>query len=257
MARETGGTVRAVDHAFAILRELYDEDGASLAELAARVDLSKSTIHSHLQTLEGLGYVTRRGSEYDLGLRFLTFGGYVRDKDRLYQVAKEGADELAEKTGELAAVSTEAAGENLYLYQAEGPNAMSLDSHVGARLPLHCTATGKAILAELPDERVEAILDKRGLPAATENTITDREALYDELETIEERGIAFDNEERIAGMRGVGSAIVHGECGTVIGAIGITGPTNRIAGDKYETEIPELISSITRMVEINVTYARS
>jgi DNA-binding IclR family transcriptional regulator len=255
MARKTGGTVRSVEHAFTILRELYDGNGASLAELSTRVELSKSTIHSHLQTLEDLGYVTRRGSEYDLGLRFLTFGGYVRDKDRLYQVAKEGADELSEKTGELAAVSTEAAGENLYLYQAEGANAMSLDSHVGARLPLHCTATGKAMLAELPADRVEGILDERGLPAATENTITDPEVLYEELGTIKERGIAFDKGERIAGMRGVGSAIVHGERGTVIGAIGVTGPTNRMSSDKYETEIPELISKITRMVEINVTYS--
>jgi len=255
MPKSTGKSVRSIHHTFTILEELYESDGARITELSERLDLSKSTIHSHLHTLGELGYVTSRDAEYHLGIRFLTFGGYVRDRDRLFSIVKEGADELADETGELVAVSTLSRGENVYIYQVQGERAMSLDSHLGSRLPLHCTATGKSILSALSDEEVDRILDQHGLPRITENTITDRDTFYEELEAIEERGVAFDDEERIEGMRGVGSAIVHGEREVVLGAIGITGPVTRMSGDRYETEIPEHLSKTARMVEINATYS--
>ena len=255
MSPESSSSVGSVVKAFTILEALYASNGAGITALADELGVSKSTIHSHLQTLTDLGYVTKRGTEYELGLRFLTFGGYVRDRTDLYQIAREGADELAEETGELAAISTESSGENLYLYQVRGAKAMSLDSHLGARLPLHCTATGKAILASLPGDRVSEIVDRVGLPPATENTITDHDTLLDELATIADRGVSFDDEERIVGMRGLACPIVHQEREVVFGAIGVTGPTNRMSGTYFEEDIPETLSRIARMIEINATYA--
>lgn len=255
MTPSSSGSVGSVVNAFTILEALYASNGAGITELADELDVSKSTIHSHLQTLTDLGYVTKRGTEYELGLRFLTFGGYVRDRTDLYQIAKEGADELAEETGELAAISTESSGENIYLYQVRGTKAMSLDSHLGARLPLHCTATGKAILASMPEDRVDEIVDRVGLPRTTENTITDRDALREELAAIADRGVSFDDEERIEGMRGLACPIVHQEQEVVLGAIGVTGPTNRMSGTRFEEDIPNLLTRIARMIEINATYA--
>lgn len=255
MTREQGNTVRSIERAFGILERLYERNGARITELAEELDLSKSAIHSHLATMEEMGYVQKRGAEYDVGLQFLTFGGYARDRNLFFQFAKDAADELSQETGELVAVSTAMEGENLYLYQVRGADAVSVDSHVGARLPLHCTATGKAMLAAFPDDRVEDIVNRTGLPAVTENTLTTREELAQELQTVEERGVAFDREERIEGMRGVGASVVHREEDVVLGAIGVTGPTNRMAGERYETEIPELLSRIARMVEVNVTYS--
>ena len=255
MTPNPSGSVGSVVNAFTILEALYASNGAGITDLADELGVSKSTIHSHLQTLTDLGYVTKRGTEYELGLRFLTFGGYVRDRTNLYQIAKEGADELAEETGELAAISTESSGENLYLYQVRGTNAMSLDSHLGARLPLHCTATGKAILASMPEDRVEEIVDRVGLPRATENTITDRDTLQDELASIADRGVSVDDEERIEGMRGLACPIVHQEQEVVLGAIGVTGPMNRMSGRRFEEDIPDLLTRIARMIEINATYA--
>ena len=255
MTPRPSGSVGSVVNAFTILEALYASNGAGITELAEDLDLSKSTIHSHLQTLNDLGYVEKRGTDYDIGLRFLTFGGYVRDRTDLFEIAKEGADEIAEETGELAAISTESRGENLYLYQVRGAKAMSLDSHLGARLPLHCTATGKAILASMPEDRVDEIVDRAGLPPATENTIPDFDALRNELSTTAGRGVSFDDEERIDGMRGIACPIVHQEHEVVLGAIGVTGPTNRMTGTRYEEDIPELVSRIARMIEINATYA--
>jgi len=255
MAPDSGNTVRAIEHTLAILEELYEADGARVTDLAERLELSKSAVHSHLNTLESMGYVEKRGVEYDVGLQFLTFGGYVRDKNRFFQFAREGADELSQETDELVAVSTEREGENLYLYQVRGADAVSVDSHVGSRLSLHCTATGKAILAALPDDRVDEIVETEGLQPATDRTLTSRGALDEELEAISERGVAFDREERIEGMRGVGASVVHREDDRVLGAIGVTGPVNRMSGERYETDIPELLSRVARMIEVNVTYS--
>ncbi|WP_207592696.1 IclR family transcriptional regulator domain-containing protein [Halomontanus rarus] len=244
--------VRSIERATEILELLKELDGARLVDLEGYVDLSKGTIHSYLATLEQCGLVSKDGSTYNIGLNSLTLGGYARDRQPLYVLGREGADELAEQTGELVALMTEWNGRSTYLYQRAGERAMAMDSHLGVQLPIHCTASGKAILSELPEERVHEIIDERGLPVWTDNTITDRAALFEELETIRERGISFDDEERIDGLRGIGVPITRDD--DLLGAIALAGPVNRLEGDRYREELPDQLTKIRRMIDVKAKY---
>lgn len=255
MTDPPSNTVRAVEHACDLLEVLYTLDGGGVTELAEQLPISKSTVHNHLATLERKGFVVKRGGEYHLSYRFLALGGARRDANLLYRNAREHVDELAEESGDIAAVTTEEYGLNVYLYVATGAHAVTTDIHLGTQRLLHYLASGKAILAALPDDRVDAILDRHGLPYRTPNTITDRGELWEELERIRERGYAFDNEERIQGMRAVGAAVRNEADGNAMGAIVVSGSTNRVQGDYFREELPGLVTRRAREIEINVTYS--
>lgn len=255
MTERPANTVRAVERACDLLDAMHASGGGGVTELSNRLDMSKSTVHNHLATLERQGFVVRQDGEYYLSYRFLTLGGTKRDGAPFYRIAKDHVDDLAAETGDFAAATTEEAGRNIYLYVATGSEAVSVGIHLGTQLPLHCLASGKAILAALPEKRVEAIVEAHGLPAHTPHTITEPEALYEALATIRERGYALDDEERIQGMRAVASAVQNDADGTVLGAIVVSGSTNRVQGDYFREELPELVVNRAREIEINATYS--
>jgi DNA-binding IclR family transcriptional regulator len=190
--RTTENTIRMV----AALKEL---DGAGVTELATHLSMSKSTVHDHLATLRRHDYVTKDGDAYEIGLGFFEMGEYARKRRQICEVARPEVTDLAEETGELANLLVEEHSRGVYLYRARGEKAVTLDTHTGKRRYLHDTALGKAILAHLPDDRVREILDRHGLPAATPNTITDRERLHEELAEIRERGVAYCGQKRVGG----------------------------------------------------------
>lgn len=249
---EAENPVRSILRANRILTLLKERNGARLMELEDEIDLSKGSIHSYLATLCQCGLVTKRDNTYYVGYQCLSLGGYVRDRELVYVAGREGADELADRSGERVALVTEWNGRCLWHYQTTGDDAMPMDSHLGVQLPMHCTASGKALLAEFPDERVDAIVEEHGLPAQTDNTITDRAELFDELDEINETGVAFDDAERITGLRGLGAPIKKE--GRLLGAIAMSGPVNRLEGDRYREELPDLITKIRRMIEVKATY---
>jgi DNA-binding IclR family transcriptional regulator len=234
---------------------LYSSKGSSLTELAEELDVAKSTVHNHLATLERAGLIVQRENQYYLSYRFLTFGGAQRDSNPLYAVARSHINELATEIGDIAALTMEEGGQNVYLYVATGPESVQTDIHLGTRRLLHYLASGKAILAALPENRVHEIIDDHGLPARTPNTITDRDEFLEQLERIRERGYAFDNEERIEGMRAVGASIRHEDRDEVLGAIVVAGSINRMQGDYYLEEVPEIVTRRAREIEITVTYS--
>lgn len=153
----------------------------------------------------------------------------------------------------MANLLVEEHGRGVFLYRAKGADAVHMDTHAGKRVPLHTTGFGKSILAHLPAKRVETILDRHGLPSVTSGTITDRAALYEELETVRERGYAYDDEERLEGLRCVAAPIVVNE--TVLGAVSVSGPKSRMQRDWYTDELPSLVMSAANVIEINSTYA--
>ncbi len=121
-----------------------------------------------------------------------------------------------------------------------GNNAIQIDTHTGEAVYLHNTALGKAILAHLPKERVEEIIDRHGLPSKTDRTITDKKELFETLEGVHERGIAFDDEERINGLRCVAVPILDN--GKTIGAISVSGPKSRMDNERFREGIPNKLS---------------
>ena len=249
---EFSAPIQATERSLAIIEEIKRRNGAGVTELANHFGFSKSTVHDHLTTLVQTKYLYQEGDEYNIGLRFLSLGGYAREQRELFEIAKSEIDDLADETGESAKFVVEEYGRGVYLYQSRGEKAVRTDSHVGTRVYLHSCGVGKAILAHLPDERVEAIIGEYGLPGWTKYTITEETALYEELERIKERGVAIDNEERIRGLRCVAAPVIKDD--EVLGSISVSGPTKRFNDESVIDELAGLVQDTSRVIEINATY---
>ncbi|GCF13446.1 IclR family transcriptional regulator [Haloarcula mannanilytica] len=254
MARTAQNPVKSVETTFQILNGLKELGGAGVTELSRHLDLPKSTIHNYLSTLEQEEYIVNDGGQYRVGLRFLELGAYSRHQQKLFRIAKPEVDRLASETGELANVLVEEHGRGTYLYRARGEQAVQVKAHVGTRVPLHSTALGKAILAHLPSERVETISERHGLGSETDEAASTLEELEADLETVRETGVAFDDEERLDGLRCVAAPVLNNN-GTVLGAISVSGPTNRFRDERFTDELPQKVLEVANVIELNVTYS--
>jgi DNA-binding IclR family transcriptional regulator len=248
--RSVGRKVQAVQTSCDVLDALRELGEAGVTELADHLGLSKATVHGHLTTLYDNEYVVKSDGKYRLSLRFVDFGTHAKRSVDVYEVAGEEVDRLAAKTGEVAQLMVEEHGRGVYLHKTVGENGVQTASYVGGRRYLHCTALGKAMLAHLPESRVDEILDRHGMPRKTENTTTDREELKAELATVRERGVAFDSGEIFQGLRCV-AAPVTGHDGELYGAISVSGPTSRMKGRRFEEEIPETVLGAANVIQIN------
>ncbi|NHN42830.1 IclR family transcriptional regulator [Halorubellus sp. JP-L1] len=247
------GGLKTADKMFAIVEAIRDLDGGRVTELAEETGFAKSTVHRHLKALDRHEFVVQEGDTYHVGLKFLNFGEYARARRNVYELVRPAVDTLAEETDERSLFMTEEHGRAVYLYRGIGNHAVRTNSRIGTYRYLHTIAGGKAMLAHMPEDRVEEILDRWGLPELTENTVTDRDELVDQLDDIRERGIAFNDEEAIKGLRAV-AAPVLGPDDTVNGALSVSGPSHRIRGDWFEEEIPNLLLGTANELEINLEY---
>ena len=254
MAREHGPTVGATETSLAIVERLAANEGVGVSELAEALDLSKSTVHNHLQTLRELGYVLKSDGEYRVSLQFLGLGDQARQRHGLYHVAKSETDSLVEAVGERAQVMVEENDAGIYIYQSLADQAVRTDSHIGTVVNLHSTAVGKSYLAHMRAEERDALLDRIGFDEQTPNTILERESLESELSQIAEQGYAFNDEEKTLGMRAVGAPILSDD-GELLGAISVSGPKNRLSGSWYHEEIPEMATQSARVIGIKATYS--
>ncbi|WP_255171463.1 IclR family transcriptional regulator [Natrononativus amylolyticus] len=249
---EAKNPVQAVQRTLDILSVLRDTGGARVTEIAREIGVSKGTVHCHLATLEENGYVVNENSEYKLGLRFIDLAHYAKDRIDIYDIATSEVDTLAEESGEMALFTVEEDGEGICLYTAEGAEAVKTEVYVGYRNQLYHTAVGKAMLAFMPAEKRDEIIENTEFEQLTPNTITDEDELRAELEQIREDGIAYNHGETIQGLVGAGAPI-RDQDGTLYGAISIIGPVRRINEERLETEIPEMIHRAVNIIEINIT----
>jgi len=246
-------TVGASERTLRILECLEENGGMGVSELAAEFDLPKSTVHNHLDTLRRNEYVVKRDGIYKLGLRFLKLGAHARTRKQVYEEGKAEVNELAQKTGALANLAVEEYREGVYLYLAQGDQAVELDTYAGMRFSLHCTALGKAILAHLPEERRRNIIASHDLPRCTPNTITDAEELTEELATVRDQGFAQDRAERLEGLRCV-AAPIQGGTDSILGAISVSAPTSRMKDEQFNDKIPEEVLDAANVIELNIKF---
>ena len=245
-------TVKTADTIFEMIRYLRKSDGSTVTEIAEMVGIAESTAHTYLATLLEHEYVVKDGPQYELSLKPLDNGMIVKNDMDLTDVARQVIDQVADETGEVTWIVIEEHGRAVYLMKSAGDQAVRTRGRVGKRTPMHDIATGKAILANLPKDRVDAIIDHYGLPGQTEHTITSREQLQDELEKIRERGFATNKGETINTVFAVASPIFQDE--EVQGAIGIAGPKNRLSGEQFTEELPNIVCEAADSIELELTY---
>jgi DNA-binding IclR family transcriptional regulator len=217
---------KTTETSLAVLEAVTAIDGGSLSELSEHTGLATSTLYTHLQTLVEAEYVVRRGETYEPGLKQFHLGEQARYRDERYALAKEAAIELATRVNEEVNFAVEEHGRTIILFDAT--TASSGDGfQAGRYFHMHSSASGKAILAEYPEERVREIVDRWGMPALTDHTITDYDELLAELETVRERGYAVNNQEELEGLQAVAIA-VHEPDGSVFGTLDVSGPPYRL-----------------------------
>lgn len=251
MPSDAGERIKAVDRFADVVEALRATQPLTSRELAAEIGVSKSTAHAYLATMESNEYVTRTRDGYSLSLRFLEYGMRERNGLRIVDVAREAMEQLAADTSEAVYLVVEEHGHGVYVDYALGERAVKTHAHVGTRSPLHSIASGKAILAHLPEERVEEIVETHGFERQTENTIHSWSALQETLERVREQGYAVNEHEANVGTRAVGAPILVD--GDVVAAIAVAGPANRITPTRLEEEM--LGTVLATANEIELTYA--
>jgi DNA-binding IclR family transcriptional regulator len=229
--------VRSVERALQILGCFdHGHPERGISEIAKAVGLHKATTYRIVSTLLSHGYLERAedGQRYRLGMTLARLGFIaVRRTD----VRREGMPvmtDLAARLNETCDLSVYNQGEVYFIEVVQGSRALTIAAAVGRSLPVHATASGKVLLAHLPEPEAELILGG-ALEAHTQRTITDPAELRRQLEAVRAQGFAVDDEELEQGVRAV-SAPVRDREGTVIAALSITCPTSRLPLER----IPEI-----------------
>ena len=247
---ESGQVLQTTAVSLQIVDHVLELEGATLSELVEATGLAKSTVHSHLKTLAAYGYVVNEDNRYHLGAKFCHLGDYVRTRKEYHRVAEEVVAELAAESTMDVDFAVEEHGRIISLYGdlefANSPRFL-ID---GRPFHVHTTASGKAIVAEYDDERVRSIVDRWGLPAATDHSITSEAELFDELERVRDQGYAENREESIEGFWAVGKA-VKSPRGRVYGSLNLSGPSYLVDDETRATQI-ELLERAAASFETKV-----
>lgn len=249
----TPQTIKSVEKLFRIVDALVELDGARVTELASHLDLPKSSVHNYLQTMVGYGYAVQEGDQYHAGLRFLTVGGHLREREEAYKLSRPIVKNLADETDERAQFIVEENGRGIFVHRTTGARAVDAGTRIGKRIWLHATGAGKVLLAYSSLNRRDEIIERWGLPERTENTITDRDELESELEVIRENGYAINDEEGTIGLRSV-AVPVFGPDEELVGALGVSGPSQRLTNKRCESEFVEELFGSANELELRLTY---
>jgi IclR family acetate operon transcriptional repressor len=234
---DRAGGVQSLARAFDLLERMADAGGeVGLSELSAGSGLPLPTIHRLMRTLLDCGYVRQQPNRrYALGPRLIRLG---ESASRLLGTwARPYLAELVDATGETANMALLDGDEVVYVAQVPSRHSMRMFTEVGRRVLPHSTGVGKALLAQLPDEQVRALLGRTGMPAATEHTLTDPDAFLTALERVRAQGYAVDDNEQEAGVRCLAVSVPGAPTAA---AISISGPAGRVTEAATAAIVPVL-----------------
>ncbi|MEM6942203.1 MAG: HTH-type transcriptional regulator BhcR [Pseudomonadota bacterium] len=221
-------TVQALDRGLQLLNLLARERRISLTEIALRAGMPPSTAHRLLMTLQNHRFADfdENSQDWMIGVEAFRIGSGFLNRINLIEAAQGVMQDLVTETGETANLAIADEGDVIFVSQVEASHPIRAFFRPGTRSHMHASGAGKALLAQLSRDEVEALLQKVGLPEFTEKTFTKPDDLFAELERIRTHGWAFDDEERYAGMRCVAAPIFNA-FGKADAAISVSGPSLR------------------------------
>jgi DNA-binding IclR family transcriptional regulator len=230
--------IQSVSHSIDILESFTRSDKElGVTELSKRLGLHKNNVFRLLATLEHRGYIeqNRETENYRLGPKTLQLGSIFIEQRECRRQARPMLEALMAATGETAVVAVLRADKVIYMDGVESNRTVRAISRVGAMLPAHCTAVGKAQLAFLPSAEIERLYPEQALHEQTPRSLTTREALIKDLQVVRSREYATENEECDLDVRSI-AAPVRDFSGTVIAAVGIVAPNGRLADERLAAE---------------------
>lgn len=221
--------IKSLDRAMEVLERLSEMGSATLSNLAAELGQSPASVYRVLFTLEARDIVDFEAASqtWHIGAGAFLIGSRFLRRTSLAERVRPALRNLMERTGETANLGIERNGQMLFVSQVETHANMRAFFPPGTMSPMHASGIGKALLAEMDEGRLAAIISRHGLPRFTANTLTTRETLMADLAATRERGYAVDAEERDDGMRCIAAPIfdMHGEA---VAGLSVSGPSARI-----------------------------
>jgi DNA-binding IclR family transcriptional regulator len=233
-------SVQSVDRAIRILELLADHGEAGVTEIAAELDVHKSTAFRLVSALEGRGLVDQNGErgKYRLGTGLIRLAGSTIARMDVVQEGRAVCRALAAGTGETANLAVLSDGAVLYLDQAAGSTAVQLHNWVGQRVPVHATANGRVLLADLTDDQVVTLVGE-DLPTFTPATLSTAEALVGALVRVRHEGFAVVVDELEIGLTAV-AAPIRSLRGDVVASVSVSGPSFRMTAGGTEEAVAEV-----------------
>jgi IclR family transcriptional regulator, acetate operon repressor len=246
------GGVQSVDRALSLIETLAEDDeGYRLSDLAVRTGLSTSTVHRLLATLEKRRFVQfdRYESKWHVGARSFSVGATFARRRNFTAQAMPYLRKLRDLTRETANLAVVDDQSIIVLTRIESREIMRSLTKVGGRVAMVASGVGKAVLATYPDEDVNAVICRQGMPRLTEKSIVRPGELFRELQAIRRQGYAVDDEEARMGLRCV-AAVVYSDCSEPLAAISVSGMTSRMTDDRLP-----IIGRTVREVAAELTVA--
>ena len=250
-----GRLIQSLDRALKILDVLADRDEPiGLTELARTMGLNSSTVYRLLYTLRVHGYARQGGRDrrYRLGPKAIELGQKALQKFTLLDKGRPFLRELAAKTEETATLVGLVGTSTVCVGKKERPGFLTFSPRIGAEAPPYCTATGKAVIANLPEAELQQLLDSIELRKLTVNTISHPGVLKEHLKLVREQGYAVDDEEYHPGVRCV-AVPVFDHNGAVVGSVGISASATSLTLEKVE-QITPAVMDIGRRLSRSMGY---
>jgi DNA-binding IclR family transcriptional regulator len=224
-----------------------------VCEIARKLAFPKSTASALTCALTEEGFLRRTpAGRYRLGWRIMSLSQMLLETTEFRSEARKVMEGLVARFGETVHLAALESDQIIYVEKLQGTRAVRVAvTGVGVRLPGHCSGVGKCILAHLPWQRVMAILEKQGMPALTPNTITNPQALREELERVRQQGYAYDREEAVLELCCV-AAPIRDHSGEVVAAMSLSVPAYRFYANEEQYRIA--IVKAAQQVSENLGY---
>lgn len=232
-------SIRAVERALDVLMCFTNQTPElTMTQISDLIGINKSTVHRLLATLEGKRFVERDAvtGVYKPGIRLLQMAYLTMENNDLRRLAAPFLHNLCNQFRENVNLSILDGADVVYVDAIESSQRVKLAAAPGQRLPAFCTASGKAILAFLPEENIKHILE-RGMPGYTQNTLTSPELFFENIRQVRELGFAISIQEFEDGINAIAAPI----CNQPIASISIAGPAYRLTRERMLEIGPDLL----------------
>lgn len=244
--RNDSSSVRRALRIADVLAQRAGRAGLSLAELAAELSISKSTVLRLLRPLLDTHLVNRTSTgTYQLGVQAVVLGQAYLETLDLRDAARAQLHELVSASGETVHLVVYDRPDVVYVDKVDSPSTVRMFSRVGARMPAYCTAVGKVFLADATEDEIQAVI-AAGLPHRTPNTLTTEESLRSAIAQVAAIGYAVDDEENESEIRCVAAPIVDTSL-RVISAVSVSGPAARMTPEKVNEMAPVVVAAAGRV----------
>ncbi len=231
MNQNRDGGSQSILRAFQVLDAFSNGDRElGVRELSRRLGLPRSTVHRLVVSLQVVGALEQNPEtdKYRLGLKLFELGTLVATHWGFQERVQKYLEDLVARSGETAHLAIlDSDGYAVLVNKIASPRAVTVGGAIGTRRPVYCSAIGKALIAFLPEPKLERLLSSITLVPRTPRTITDPDRFRQELALVRERGYSVDNEEFEEGLRCVAAPIFNTQ-GRASAAIGISGPSQRL-----------------------------